>query len=134
MVRGEGVRAFSRALLSSGAGAALTTLWRVDDQSTSEFMKQFYYFALEKHKPKAEALRLAKLTLLKSNTAFQNPSNWAAFVLSGDGLTPLPRVYSWSEIVLSGLVLVAALSAIFSWLRSRRRVNRQHRSRAAVTE
>lgn len=46
IIRGEGVQAFSRALLSAGAASSLTTLWRVDDELTAEFMSQFYYFAL----------------------------------------------------------------------------------------
>ena len=64
MVRGEGVQAFSRALLSAGAASSVTALWRVDDEITAEFMKQFYFLALSEHKPKAEALRLQKLRIL----------------------------------------------------------------------
>jgi CHAT domain-containing protein len=37
IIRGEGVQAFSRALLSAGAASSLTTLWRVDDELTAEF-------------------------------------------------------------------------------------------------
>jgi CHAT domain-containing protein/Tfp pilus assembly protein PilF len=84
MVRGEGVQAFSRVLLSAGSRSTVTTLWQVADQPTAEFMKQFYYFAVAKRMPKAEALRLAKLKFLHSKGTLQHPRYWAAFVLNGE--------------------------------------------------
>jgi CHAT domain-containing protein len=129
MIRGEGVQAFSRALLFAGSRSSLTTLWRVDDQPTSEFVKQFYYFALEKHQSKAEALRSAKLKFLRSGTMLRNPAHWAAFVLNGDGFDPLPRFISWAELVASSALIVLFLSlGIWLSLRFRRRVDRVHRS------
>lgn len=121
MVRGEGVQAFSRALLSAGAGASLTTLWRVDDQATAEFMKQFYFFALEKRQSKAEALRSAKLKFLNSETRLAEPRYWASFVLNGDGATPVPSVWSWSTLAVFGVGLLALASMPFWALRLRRR-------------
>jgi len=44
----EGIQAFSRALLAAGSRSALTTLWRVPDQPTSEFMQHFYFYLLKK--------------------------------------------------------------------------------------
>ena len=135
IVRGEGVQAFSRALLSAGASSSLTTLWRVDDEQSSEFMKQFYYFLIHDHMPKAEALRLTKLQFLHSNRKLAAPQLWAAFVLNGDGATSTPFVLSWSEVALLSVGFVAVLVAIAVpiLLRCRRRVNREHSSRAVVT-
>ena len=135
MIRGEGVQAFSRALLSAGAASSLTTLWRVNDELTAEFMKQFYYQALTKHKPKAEALRLAKLECLRSHTKLSDPSLWAAFVLNGDGGMPLPWVFSWLEfgLIVTGFC-AAILLAVFLILRSRRRVHREQSARGIVTQ
>ncbi len=130
MIRGEGVQAFSRALLFAGSRSALTTLWRVADQPTSEFMKQFYYYALVKNQPKAEALRSAKLKFLRSGTALENPAHWSAFVLNGDGLNPLPPYVSWRAIgVCAASLTILAIGAAI-WLRSWRRggVHRIHRS------
>jgi hypothetical protein len=135
MIRGEGVQAFSRALLSAGAASSLTTLWRVDDELTAEFMKRFYYQALTKHKPKAEALRLAKLECLRSHSRLSDPSLWAAFVLNGDGATPLPSVLSWPEFVLLITVLTAAiLLTAFLILRIRSRVHGEQSARGIVTQ
>jgi CHAT domain-containing protein len=125
IVRGEGVQAFSRALLAAGARSSLTTLWRVDDEATAEFMRQFYFLALTRQQPTAEALRQAKLKFLRSPT-LQNPRYWAAFVLNGDGQTPSPRIISWKEfgigLTLSGVILAAGVVR----LRRGRRLHRQH--------
>ena len=124
MIRGEGVQAFSRALLSAGARASLTTLGRVDDQVTAQFMQQFYYFALKKRQSKAEALRSAKLKFLHSGTKLENPGYWAAFVLNGDGLEPVPMVISWTELAAFGAAILLIIVLIGLFLRNLRRVHR----------
>ncbi len=119
MIRGEGVQGFSRALLSAGSRAAVTTLWRVADQPTSDFMKQFYY-ALSQGKPKAEALRWAKLKFLRSGTALRHPRYWGAFVLNGDGLHPMPRALPWGTSLLTiagALFVLVLMTRRFLWSR-----------------
>jgi CHAT domain-containing protein/tetratricopeptide (TPR) repeat protein len=112
VLRGEGLQAFSRALLSAGARAAVTTLWRVADRPTAEFMKQFY-FELGQREPKAQALRLAKLRFLRSASELRHPRFWAAFVLNGDGTRPVPRVCAWDRLlVLLAVVLLAAAALV----------------------
>ncbi len=114
LVVGEGVQSFSRAFLAAGAGAAVTTLWRVADRPTAEFMKQFYH-GLAKGQTKADALRNAKLKFLRSGSDLAQPRYWASFVLNGEGETPIPRVISWSEIAIgSGALLLAGLLATFA--------------------
>ena len=111
-VRGEGLQAFSRALLSAGSRSAITALWRVADQPTTELMKQLY-FELNRGEPKAEALRRAKLKFLRTGGALAHPRYWAAFVLNGDGLNPIPRVFSWSSVlVFAASALVFAVATI----------------------
>ena len=118
LVPGEGVQAFSRALLAAGSRSALTTLWRVPDQPTSEFMQHFYYYLLKQHKSKSEALRLTKLEFLRSGTALSHPRYWAAFVLNGDGAEPVPRFIPWQLLAIP-IPLVALAAFIF--LRVRRK-------------
>jgi CHAT domain-containing protein/tetratricopeptide (TPR) repeat protein len=113
LVPGEGIQSFSRALLASGARSALTTLWRVPDQPTREFVNQFYFFLLNKHKSKSDALRLAKLRFLHSGTALSHPRYWAAFVLNGEGTAKIPTFLPWQAIVLP--VPLAVLLAVVSW-------------------
>jgi tetratricopeptide (TPR) repeat protein len=126
LVRGEGVQAFSRALLAAGSRSSLTTLWRVDDRATAEFMKQFYYFAVKRRMAKAEALRQAKLKFLRSQSGYENPKYWAAFVISGDALTPVPEVLSWTTLAFLASSALASVLFFVLWLRSRRGVNRKH--------
>lgn len=109
MIRGEGMQGFSRALLSAGSRAAVTTLWRVADQPTSELMKQFYH-ALGQGETKAQALRLAKLKFLHSGDPLAHPRHWAAFVLNGDGLHPVTRAISWNVLLMP---LTGALILLF---------------------
>ncbi len=118
LVPGEGVQAFSRALLADGSPSAITTLWRVPDQPSSEFINQFYFYLLKEHRSKAEALRLAKLEFLHSGGALKDPRYWAAFILNGDGSDNVPRFLSWQLIVLP---LPIAAFLIAAWWRLRRR-------------
>ncbi|HWF06271.1 MAG TPA: CHAT domain-containing tetratricopeptide repeat protein [Candidatus Angelobacter sp.] len=118
LVPGEGIQAFSRALLAAGSRSALTTLWRVPDQPTSEFMQHFYYYLLKKHKSKSEALRLTKLEFLHSGTALSHPRFWAAFVLNGDGTEPVPRFIPWQALAMPFPVLALI---IFFYLRMRKK-------------
>src|SRR5215472_12553468 len=74
-------------------------------------MKQFYYF-LAQGQTKSEALRSAKLELLHTGSALANPRYWAAFVLTGSGLTPVPRPVSWSIVLFAGAAILALLALV----------------------
>jgi tetratricopeptide (TPR) repeat protein len=117
LVRGEGVQSFSRAFLAAGAQTTVTTLWRVADGPTADFMRVFYD-QLGRGVGRAEALRQAKLRFKTSEGALADPHYWAAFVLSGEGAQPVPRALRWRTILGATLVLTLALL----WLvRSHRR-------------
>ena len=136
MIRGEGVQAFSRALLVAGSRSAVTTLWRVADQPTSEFMKQFYYYAMVQGQSKAEALRSAKLVFLHSKTELANPANWAAFVMNGDGGGTLPHFVSWGELAAVAAMAIVGLAGGL-WLlllRGRRRGHGVHGAERIVSK
>ena len=109
LVPGEGIQAFSRALLAAGSRSALTTLWRVPDEPTSQFMQHFYFYLLKKHQSKAEALRLTKLEFLHSGTELSHPKYWAAFVLNGDGAEPVPRFVPWQVLAIPVLLIALAV-------------------------
>ncbi len=131
MVPGEGIQSFSRAFLAAGAQATVTTLWRVADGPTAQFMKLFYAH-LARGENKADALRGAKLSFLHSGGAMAAPQFWAAFVLNGDGQLPVRAFWSWSWIV-APLLLLAALSFLYHFRRYRpsyrRLLHRFRRSR-----
>jgi CHAT domain-containing protein len=56
---------------------------KVDDEATKELMINFYQNMLEKNLDKAEALRQAKLELIK-NKKYRSPLFWSAFVMYGE--------------------------------------------------
>ena len=109
-VPGEGVQSFSRAFLAAGAASTVTTLWRVPDGPTAEFMKVFYYY-LQEGAERSEALRQAKLDFAQSGTPLAAPHYWAAFVLTGEtGRVSL--ALRWRDVVAWTLLLVAALALV----------------------
>ncbi len=71
----------------AGARSTVATLWSVNDEATAEFMGQFYQELAKKQVTKAEALRQAQLTLLKSGYGlYRHPFYWAPYVLLGNWL------------------------------------------------
>jgi len=77
---GEGVFGLKRAFLLSGAKTLVMSLWSVPSRETTELMESFYE-KWSKGQTKAEALREAKLELMKENP---NPFFWGAFVMVGE--------------------------------------------------
>ena len=123
MVRGEGVQSFSRAFLAAGAQSTVTTLWRVADGPTADFMRVFYD-QLGRGVGRAEALRQAKLRFRASEGALADPHYWAAFVLSGNGAQPVPRAFRWRTILGAAFVLTLVLAWFVRSYRRRRGVLR----------
>ena len=120
-VRGEGVQSFSRAFLAAGARSTVTTLWRVADGPTAEFMTVFYHH-LQQGLARDEALRRAKLAFAGSGTALADPHFWAAFVISGDALAPVPRAVPWMWLLAPPVGALGALALVAHRRRARRRV------------
>jgi tetratricopeptide (TPR) repeat protein len=83
MYRGEGITGLTRAFMYAGSPAVVVSLWDVDDKATKELMVKFYKNMLEKNLNETEALRQAKLELLK-NKKYSSPLFWSAFVLYGE--------------------------------------------------
>jgi CHAT domain-containing protein/Tfp pilus assembly protein PilF len=76
---GEGLVGLSWAFLRAGAHNVVAALWDVSDASTPQLVDEFYS-ELKKGESPAEALRLAKLSLLH-NDPFHSPFYWAPFQL-----------------------------------------------------
>jgi CHAT domain-containing protein/Tfp pilus assembly protein PilF len=81
--RVEGVTGLTQAVMYAGTPAVVASLWDVDDIATKELMLNFYRNMLEKNLDKAEALRQAKLELIK-NEKYRSPLFWSAFVMYGE--------------------------------------------------
>jgi CHAT domain-containing protein/tetratricopeptide (TPR) repeat protein len=91
---GEGVYGMRRALVLAGAESQVVSLWSVDDVSTRELMREFYG-ELARGTERAEALRRAKLRLMRE-PRYAHPYYWAAFIPAGDWRPLDPQVFKRS--------------------------------------
>jgi CHAT domain-containing protein len=71
--------------IRAGARSTIASLWSVNDESTALLMNQFYQTLINQTQPRAEALRHAQLTLLKT-PEYELPIFWAPYVLVGNWL------------------------------------------------
>jgi CHAT domain-containing protein len=77
---GEGQVGLAWAFMRAGAHRVIAGLWNVEDASTSELMDALYR-GLTHGEPPEEALRHAKLRLIRSEGAYRKPYYWAPFML-----------------------------------------------------
>ena len=79
VIGGDELIGLVRGLLFAGAQTLMVSLWEVHDQSTAEFMRDFYE-GYEASTNKANALRTA---VMKLKEKYRHPYYWAAFALVG---------------------------------------------------
>jgi CHAT domain-containing protein len=82
-VKGEGVTGLGRAFMAAGARRVIASLWKVDDDATSELMTSFYRHLLKGKSTPAAALRAAQLDIL-ARQKWSHPFYWAGFFITGD--------------------------------------------------
>ena len=86
---GEGLIGLAWALFVAGSPASVVSHWKIDSESTSNFMVEFHRQWMENGSAKAvspaEALRRAALRHLQSEK-YWHPFYWASFVVLGDAL------------------------------------------------
>lgn len=84
----QGSLGVRRTLRHAGARTVVSSLWLVPDESTSRLMSRFYELMWLDGQGKLEALRNAKLDLLRQNRQEHDgdglPVTWGAFVLDGE--------------------------------------------------
>jgi MYXO-CTERM domain-containing protein len=81
----EAVQALRRALVVAGSETQLTSLWKVDDETTRKLMAGYYQRVLG-GRGRIDALRSSQLGVL-AEPATSHPYFWAAFMAAGDGRT-----------------------------------------------
>lgn len=113
ILAGEGVQGLAQAFFYAGAQSVVASLWNANDQSTAKLMAAFYRYLTE-GQSKAQALRSAKLDLLRS-VATSRPRYWAPFILIGEGHRPvtLSGISTWFEyrrLIMWGILLLGTLS------------------------
>src|ERR1700729_4027508 len=80
-----GVANLVNAFIEAGAESVVSTLWELEDHSTSRLMTEFYHH-VAMHETEAQALRDAQLQLIKEKDP---PYFWASFQLVGNPDTSL---------------------------------------------
>ncbi|HVW85110.1 MAG TPA: CHAT domain-containing protein [Bryobacteraceae bacterium] len=75
---GEGLVGLTWSFLRAGARGVIAGLWDVPDRPTAMLMGSLYQRLAAGERPQ-EALRDAKLAMLRSGPASSKPNNWAAF-------------------------------------------------------
>ncbi len=114
---GEGIISLATGFRTAGVKNIVMSLWSLPDDATSAVMKNFYTY-LKAGKPKAEALRQAKLDYLED--ADQNmaaPYFWAATVLTGKNSPLVSRTRS--TLFYGGMGLIVLLLFILYGQRRR---------------
>ena len=81
---GEGIIGLSRGFFEAGVKGIQSSLWSIDDLSSSEIVKGMYHY-LKKGASKSQALRLSKLDYLTSADKLRShPYYWAALIHIGN--------------------------------------------------
>ncbi len=110
---GEGMISLAHAFNYAGSESILTTLWQVDEISTTQIVGYFYDF-LSEGLPKDEALKKAKLKYLSTvKGRGAEPQYWAGLVLIGDQSPIL--LHSSSNVIwwfMAGILLIIAIVSI----------------------
>lgn len=81
-VPGEGMLALDTAFLASGSSQVVSTLWPVDDQASSVFMRAFYRAFATTHSA-IQSMQMAQ-RFMATSREWSAPYFWGAFTLSGD--------------------------------------------------
>jgi len=111
---GEGMISLAHAFNYAGSESILTSLWKIDEKSSTQIIGYFYE-NLNEGMPKDEALRQAKLTYIASAEGRTiEPQYWAGLVLMGDARaielssgTPV-----WM-LILGGILILFLLFYLF---------------------
>jgi CHAT domain-containing protein len=105
--KGEGMLSLARAFNYAGVTALVTTLWKIDDESTSQIMIDFYQ-NLKNGQAKDEALRQAKLSYLNQNKTdeiLRHPYYWSGVNLVGDA-RPITKKSTYQSYWLFILIVI----------------------------
>jgi CHAT domain-containing protein/tetratricopeptide (TPR) repeat protein len=82
-LKGEGLMGMVRGFLYAGGQRVVASLWKVDDEATSELMRRFYGEMLKNHHSPAAALRQAQMDMWKQDR-WKPAFYWAAFSIQGE--------------------------------------------------
>jgi CHAT domain-containing protein/tetratricopeptide (TPR) repeat protein len=127
-VRGEGLISLTRGFMYAGASSVVASLWKVDDEATSELMKRFYTNMLQRDMTPATALRAAQNSIMLE-PQWTSPYYWAAFTIQGDYRHVIKSTPSDATALRFRIIVGVALTVLFvgiaEWYRRRRGMRTQ---------
>jgi len=122
-VKGEGLIGLTRGFMYAGASGVVASLWKVDDDATSELMKNFYQAIFTKGLSPSAALRDAQLAMSRQKR-WHAAYFWAGFVIQGqyNQKEDLGRgsLLTGKQVVLAAVLASTLLLASFFVFRRRR--------------
>jgi CHAT domain-containing protein/tetratricopeptide (TPR) repeat protein len=123
-VRGEGFIGLTRAFMYAGAQSTVASLWKVDDNATTELMRHFYDGMLNQGVSPPAALRAAKEKMWQ-HPRWKHPFYWAAFVVQGEYAGTITREPDRSsKFAKIGASIGALILIVVGGLYLRRRLRR----------
>ncbi len=109
---GEGMISLAHAFNYAGSESILTSLWKIDEQSSSKIIELFYN-NISEGLSKDKALRIAKLDYLKTAEGrTKHPQYWAGLVLIGDA-SPIELQTSSNMVFWLLGIITLILIAVF---------------------
>lgn len=110
---GEGMISLAHAFNYAGSESILTSLWKIDEQSSAKIIELFYN-NLKNGLPKDKALQQAKLDYLaKAEGRTISPKYWAGLVLIGDTSAIKLHANSYTALYWLSAVFVVILLLFF---------------------
>ena len=110
---GEGMISLAHAFNYAGSESMLTSLWKIDEQSSAQIIESFYHY-LKEGLPKDQALQKAKLDYIATAQGrTRAPQYWAGLVLIGD-TAPIDLSRSSGSILfwILGVILIIIVVAV----------------------
>ena len=106
------------AFAQTGIRSIITTLWRIDDKATADFMV-FFYEHLKKGKAKDAALRSTKLHFIEHQAAYYaHPFYWANCVLYGD-TRPIKSCRKVWQSLFPAMITITLCCVLITFIKKR---------------
>jgi len=110
---GEGMISLAHAFNYAGSESILTSLWKIDEVSSSTIIDAFYK-NIGEGMPKDEALRAAKTSYLATAEGrLRDPAYWAGLVLIGDcspiNIETSSNAWTWAILIILLVVTILFL-------------------------
>lgn len=106
--KADAPQSLTSAFIQAGASTVISSMWKIDDESSSELMQRVYSGMYSRDLMPAMALRQAQLEMIRSDR-FNAPYYWAAFCSYGEYGQPMERHgQSWLSPFISWLYPIIA--------------------------